>query len=267
LNKITQLQLVLISGILSAAGPACSKDSGFALSGPGNDGGWQIVVKRFRGPGSEQIARDALASLKRVRGLVAGRARIFHERGAVVLSYGRYRKPENPAARRDLTFIKSLMIEGRGRPFLDAHFEPIPEPDPPIPSSWLLTNSGGYWTLEIARFDGPGRKSAAVEFLKTLRRRDVPAFVWHGTIRSTVTVGTFPEAAVKPLVARGRVVMAMGLKPVDPQLKKWKKKFPYLAINGQYRTYRKVLKGKATEQAGRWESQIIKIPKPGGTLW
>jgi hypothetical protein len=164
-----------------------------------------------------------------------------------------------------MQFIKSLMMPDEERyPFVDAHLEPMPEPDPVVPADWMLEKTTGYWTLQVGQFHGPGRKQAAVEMVKTLRKECVPAYVSHGPVKSLVTVGSYPENAVG---TPGKGKISRKLMPKDPDLKKWSRKYPYLIVNSEYAKFKSAQGPKNKKVEVRIESQIIKISRPGESLW
>jgi hypothetical protein len=225
----------------------------------GEGQGWHIVVKRSIGPQREQWAGMVYESLKLVRGLDTQKVRKYQLADSSVVTYGRYSSLDDPNAQKDLKFIKSLASPEQGiRPFIDAHLEPISDPDPPIESDWIITNTKGYWTLQIGLFHGEKRKQAAVDVVAQLRNDGVPAYVFHGPVKSMVMIGAYPESAVKTPKTQE---ISQNLKPVDPDLRTWKTKYPYLIVNSGYARF------KDSRGGQRLESQIIKIPRPGMSLW
>lgn len=249
--------MIVVCGVVLAAG-GCAQTGGF---GGGDSRTWQIVAKRFRGQGHYAKAKWVCESLKLSRGIDPNRVTLVHERDGTVVAYGRYRGIKDSQAKKDLTFFKSLGMPDQGYMFLDAHLEPVAEPDPPVPAGWMLTNSKGYWTLEIARFDQEGRKKDAVSLVRQLRSEHVPAYVRHGPIKSVVTVGAFPPNAVANAAVgrdKRRVIMMRPI-PVDAGLKKWKKRFPYLIVNAAYINLKAKQGGKKAKS--RLESKIMRVPK------
>jgi len=246
-------------------GAGCTQDGPFARAGL-HRSGWHIVAKRIHGTDHDRKAKWVCDLLKSSKGIDPAKVYMYNDRGGTVVAYGRYRSPRDRRARRDLKFIKSLGIANRGYVFLDAHFEPAHQPDPSVPQQWLVTKSGAYWTLEIARFDSDGRKKSAVELVEYLRAHSVPAYVWHGPIRSMVTVGAFGKNAVSSTRAAGpgRPVIITKPIPADPQLRRWKKEYPYLIINSSYINLRSQVDEKKVKK--RLESKIIRIRQDNGSL-
>ncbi len=257
------LFLYLPISFLIAGCNSNSSSSNFKLFSSENAGGeqWHIVVKRFMGPNRKKLAQLVYNTLIAVKGIDRRKVRQIHTNNSSTVVYGRYNGIDDKRAKRDLAFIKSLVSPERGYLFLDAHLEPIPEPDPPINSAYLLDNARGYWTLQIARFYGKGRKRSAVDMTNELRRKGIPAYVHHGPVISIVTIGTFPEDAVRA----GRKGRLIG-QPIaaNPELRRWQRKFPYMLINSEYAVF-KSTQGK--KKSARIASQIIRVPSKNGSLW
>jgi hypothetical protein len=228
--------------------------------GCSQEGGWHIAVERYQRPAEDQLAESVAQILKESTGVDPQKVILIRENGSTVLSYGRYSDFESPPVQGDLKLIKSLAMPGKGVAFPFAHIELLPEEDPSVPQEWMLTNASGYWTLEVARFDSPGRKKAALAYLKMLRSKKVSAYVWNGRYRSVVTVGSFPQSAMttvgKPPVVPAELVIT------DPQLKRFQKDFKFLLINGEYH-YLVGPKG----QRLRLKTEVIKTADPDGSIW
>ncbi len=255
--------LISVAGLAGLAGCSESQNNTTLFSSPtsNNNQDWQIVVKRFVGPSRRRFAQLIYNSLIAVRGLDKHKVRKIDSDSSSAVVYGRYNGLDDPRAQRDLKFIKSLAVPNQGYPFLDAHLEPVPEPNPPINSQYLLKNATGYWTLQIARFYGKGRKRAAVDMTNELRKKGIPAYVYHGPVISIVTIGAYPENAVKA----GRKGKLIGQPiPVNPSLRRWLRKFPYMMINTQYVVFKS---NQGKKKSARIASQIIRIPSENGSLW
>lgn len=240
--------------------------------GCGYQGGWHIVVQRYQSPAQDSLAESVFNIFKTTEGLDSKKAELYRSKDSLVLGYGRYVSFDDDAAQRDLKFIKSLGLAQKGRAFPFARLELVPEPDPPVRSDWLLTNAKGYWSLEIARFDEPGRKKVAVTYLKMLRREGRRAYVWHGRFRSMVCVGAFAETAVRTVGGTSsrdptRLIVT------DLTLKKLKARYPHLLINGEYHTLKGKKPAKTTRAQGgkqqgyRTQSELIRISQPAGSIW
>ncbi|MFA5863460.1 MAG: hypothetical protein WC975_02100 [Phycisphaerae bacterium] len=224
--------------------------------------GWQILVKRYYDENRDQKAGLVRESLRRVQGINAQNVRINNFSDYTEIVYGQYSTLDDLNAKKDLQFIKSLVVQDQGvPPFYDAHLEQISEPDPPIQPEWVITRTKGYWTLQIAQFYGEKRKQAAVELVSELRKEGIPGYVHHGPVKSLVMIGSYPYNAVK---MPGNQSISQDIKPADPDLQKWKADYPYMIINAGYAHVRDT---QSKKQMGMIPSQIIKIPRPGASLW
>lgn len=129
---------------------------------------------------------------------------VVHDEQNSTLFYGFYGsvdKTERAAARAhaDRKAI-SEWKDNDERPFAACFFTPITPPDPVAPAEWNLTNApaNAVWSVQIAAFqDNAQRKQAAVEAVKELRDKGVPAYFYHGQSISSVCIGAWPEEALK----------------------------------------------------------------------
>ncbi len=225
---------------------------------------WQIMVEQIAGQQHRDIAMNVFMSLKIVKGLAANQFRITHGANSSTITYGRYSSIDDPDAQKALKLIKFLVVAtDGGRPFLDAHLEPVPTPDPPVPEKWLLKNVVGVWTLEIAKYYGKGRKRNAVALVKTLRDSGEQAFVDHGLTSSIVTVGTFGANAVQQTVRRAIVGPP---KARDPKLIELLKKYPDYLINGRYAKFT-TTDGAGSKSSKRMLSRLLLIPERKQIQW
>jgi len=130
---------------------------------------------------------------------------VVHNEHDSTLFYGFYPSVEksDPASARahdDRKRISEWKDADGQMPFATCFFTPITPPTPPAPAEWSLSNAPAraYWSVEIAAFrDNPMRKVAAVEMVKEMRAKGIPAFFYHGPSISSVCVGTWPADAVK----------------------------------------------------------------------
>ncbi len=199
------------------------------------EGRWWIVVGKFRGPFKDQQADETYKILLNSKDIDRSKIKKRNVDSYIIIGYGNYHDYKSRKAKADLKAIQSIITPEGFKIFWSAHFEPIPEPTPAINPEYLLRNVKGYWTLEIARFTGPGRKKRATEFTKELRNQNIPAYLHHGMIRSVVTIGSYPENAVR--TSRKYVGI---LKIVDPNLRMWKRRFPHIQVNGKYVRFRPI---------------------------
>jgi hypothetical protein len=224
--------------------------------------GWQILIKRYYDENRDQKAELVRESLRRVQGVNPQSIHITKFTDHTDIAYGQYSNLDDPNAKKDLQFIKSLVAQDQGvPPFYDAHLEPVSEPDPPIQPEWVITHTKGYWTLQIAQFYGEKRKTAAVELVGELRKEGIPGYVYHGPVKSLVMIGSYPYNAVQK---SGTQSISQDIIPADPDLQKWKANYPYMIINTGYAHIRET---RSKKQMGTMPSQIIKIPRPGASLW
>ena len=130
---------------------------------------------------------------------------VVHDEQTSTLFYGFYAaveksEPGSARAQADRNVISEWREKGKeDRPFATAFFTPITPPNPVAPAEWLLSNAGGaYWSVQIAAFkDNPQRKQAAVEAVKEMRAKGIPAYYHHGQAVSSVCIGTWPKEALK----------------------------------------------------------------------
>lgn len=206
-----------------------------------------------------------------------------HEQGSDVL-YGRYTRRwdglrqkvvfrPDPAA--DLQLIKSLSYDSQTRPFMLAALEPLD--DPMAGAAGLdVANATGHWGLQVAVFYDTEtffqRRQAAIDYCRELRDGGYEAYVHHGPAKSSVIVGSFPEAAVamtqrERQTLTGRTVVAGEVHIVDPALRQLKLRFPYNLENGH-----KMFTKEADPQTGRvrkvpHRSFVVELPKAGEIGW
>ncbi len=254
---IRPIALTLAAALIILTATGCSQ----GVSGWGHADDrliWQIMVEQIVGPQHRDIAMNVFTSLKVVKGLAANQFRITHGTNSSTITYGRYSSIDDPNAQKALKLIKFLVVAtDGGRPFLDAHLEPVPTPDPPVPEKWLLKNVLGVWTLEIAKYHGKGRKRNAVALVKTLRGSGEQAFVDHGLTSSIVTIGIFGANAVQQTVRRAIVGPPRAR---DPKLIELLKKYPDYLINGRYAKFT-TTDGAGKKSSKRILSRLLRIPE------
>ena len=69
--------------------------------------------------------------------------------------------------------------------FLTAMPEPMPE------NPWPLEKANGYYTLQVAAWEDPGRSAKAQAYAAELRAQGYEAYAYHGLRLSIVTIGAF----------------------------------------------------------------------------
>lgn len=187
--------------VSASAGSAKGADASQVLVPP-KDARWTLFCFRFTGP-------DHVARANQTKGDLLANSTlrdwyIIHSEGSSSLYYGYYRtfsdekdKKEMERAQADRRAVQSLEDQRKDRVFAQAMFVPVDAPDPTAPPEWNLANSKGYWSLQIAVFQGiADRKEAAVEAVREARKMGVEAYYYHGQSVSSVCIGAFPENAV-----------------------------------------------------------------------
>lgn len=218
----------------------------FTRPGPEEDV-WAILVTTATGADHETLAGTYADALRRVEGLRSGLVQVTSEGEQSRVYYGRYKRHYDvdkaettfkPDYRPDLERIRNLMIGGQGgQPFMLAMIEPLP-----VPSrypEWNLTGRPGRWSLHVAVFYNEGemtsRRYAAEEYCAELRKQGEEAYFHHGEVKSSVTIGLFPEESLKLADRRNPVtgVVEKVSEIVDPRLAALQNKHPYNRENGR----------------------------------
>lgn len=196
---------------LRAEPGAASPDSGSETRQPRGatddgitPGGWGVLLAAATGP-------DARAQMEAQRALHAetlGRrdVRVSRQRSGYAVVLGSYDTPGDPAAQRDLEFVKSFEVDGR-RPYPQAHMMPpgqrAEELAPATPGAreeWNLAtvsrSLGGEagFTLQIGVFESVDRNQAmqaAENWTRELRGEGEEAYFYHGRSASMVSLGVF----------------------------------------------------------------------------
>ena len=169
---------------------------------PPSDVQWTIIVKIIPGPGHVEKAKQLKDELAKASGM--NKWYVTHEEEQSTLYYGYYRAfdesidpAETARLRDDRAKIAALADQVGNHPFKDAMPVLINSPDPTAPPEYNLVNAKGYWSLDIAAYQGPGRKEAAVAAVLAARKMGVEAYYHHGPNVSEVCVGAWPEEAVR----------------------------------------------------------------------
>lgn len=224
-------------------------ESGGRISGFGQSSSeemWGIRCITLNTPDRYQRGEAYAKALKRVAGLEPNLVQVFHEEGETAVYYGRYRRVYGtdasarfkPNHLRDIETIRSLRFQGDDVwPFILASMDVLPTYRSHRPS-WNLENVDGYWTLHVAVFYNTAtmrsRRTAAEEYCQMLRDRGEEAYFHHGTVNSSVYLGTFPKGAVTEVQREnpmtGEVVTT--LKIVEPALIALQKRYPHSLHNG-----------------------------------
>ncbi len=130
---------------------------------------------------------------------------VIHDETKSTLFYGFYASishtdPKGAQAQADRKALSEWVDPGtKERPFTQAMFTRLAEPEPIAPAEWKLSNAPAtaYWSIQVAAFQGNGRKETAVEAVKEMRGKHIDAFYHHGQTISSVCIGAWPANAVK----------------------------------------------------------------------
>ncbi|HZL34513.1 MAG TPA: hypothetical protein VFC78_04325 [Tepidisphaeraceae bacterium] len=167
---------------------------------------FMLFCTAVQGPGHVERAgaiRDALIRTFHIQGW-----HLIHTDQQSAIYYGYYKtfdnKEQEPReyarAQADLRRISGLKNPGGDKVFESCLFVPINDPDPDAPAAWNLLNTpaDSFWSIQIGAYEGsPERKKVAVEAVRELRAKGLPAYYYHGDTISSVCVGTWPRSAIK----------------------------------------------------------------------
>jgi hypothetical protein len=215
---------------------------------------WSILLGVATGSGADRQAAT-LAAIATREGRMPGTFIEPRGDGFAVL-YGEYDDPGSPEAKKDLAAARLVEIGG-AKPFEAAIMAApavrgtagaTPEHDLRLAKQFSGAKKASF-TLQIGIYARSDRekptkeqvaefRKAAEDAAKTLRAQGEQAFYFHGSERSTVTLGLFPTSD-------------------DPAIKLVQKRFPNHMINGQTTT-----NAKADQQGGvkGQPSFVVTIP-------
>jgi hypothetical protein len=169
---------------------------------PPRDAQWTILCAVINGPGHVERARLAKDDL--VKSSPMKTWYVTHDDQQSTLYYGYYRSyndandaKETARIHADRDRIAKMQDQIGVRPFKDARPVPLAGPDPVAPAEYNLLNAQGAWSLQIAAYQGQGRKEAAVESVLKARKMGVEAYYHHGPSVSIVCIGHWPEEAIR----------------------------------------------------------------------
>lgn len=155
--------------------------------------GWTIYLQRFTQSNHYRAAEDYRKGLMKNSGWRD--VYVVHDLDESTIYRGQHRRHRSALKR--LKKVKAFTVRGGLRPFASAHLEPIPEPDPRAPKEWDLRNAEGFYTLQIGYYHGKGRKKAAKKAVEVLRNEGELAYYYHGRYNSLISIGAFPQSALK----------------------------------------------------------------------
>ncbi|MDB5355610.1 MAG: hypothetical protein JWN24_2063 [Phycisphaerales bacterium] len=249
-----------------------------AVDVPPPDAHYTISCVAVKGPTHVQQAIAIKERLVRETRMTAWH--IIHAEQQSILCYGYYREyrdeqhdpQETARARADHRRVSELNDGMGNRYFTQCIFVPINEADPDAPSQWDLARTPGdaFWSVQVGAYQGsPERKQAAVDEVRGLRAKNIPAYYYHGETISSICIGYWPKSAIQEQEAtvahtedptRPVVVLPDVLPPkiadeiaqranqsgvhplveqqrveiVDPKLRKTLEDYPNHFVNGDY---------------------------------
>ncbi|TVQ57105.1 MAG: hypothetical protein EA377_01245 [Phycisphaerales bacterium] len=225
----------------AAGRPSAGRDR--TASPAASGGNWAVVLGTFAGDNHQAQAQAALQQMRQISSEL-NRARVeSRERGSMVV-YGRYDRPEDQQAQRDLARIREITFEGQpifGRSFIsrvrpEATTTASSRGDNPhslTAARKQYPNANPLYSLQVAvwgDFDSGGRISLAdvqrqaEAYARELRSQGHEAYFHHDSDKrlSIVTVGLF---------GRNAIDAETGLLSSDVEYVK--RNFPAHLINGE----------------------------------
>jgi len=185
-----------------------------------------VVLLEYEGPDAGPSA-ERLAGELRTQGLDEVFVVKGHEHAAVCA--GRFGSWKDPAADRMRRRVRRIRDAQGQYPFANVMLMPVPEPRPENP--WPVQEADGQFTLIVASWEKPGRKSRAQAYARRLRQDGHEAYVYHGPTKSTVSVGAFGPQIFDDPSKVGRPDARPNV--VDPKVKRLRQAFPTLVLEGE----------------------------------
>jgi len=231
-------------------------------SAPDESGGWTIMLGTIAAGPTSQV--EAMGTLSRARDLGLGSTRLERRGDRSLLMYGSYSGPNDPGAAQDLARVRAITADGM-RPFAGAVLAPpmtvslsgaIPEYD--LGTAYRRFGKRALYTLQVGVYQKEGEealtkeelgaiRAAAEKAALDLRRTGEEAYYYHGSRRSTVTVGLLGEEDA----ARGGIVRD------SPKVRDLQRRHPLNLVNGQ--GVRTRVKGQAEFELQK--SFLVAIPE------
>jgi hypothetical protein len=196
-------------------------------------GGWGVLLASASGDGAKAVMEQQRPQLAQLLG--RRDVRVSRQRSGYAVVLGNYGAPSDPAAQRDLAFVKSFEVDGR-RPFARAHLMPpvrvesdeVRPVTPHAKEEWNLAvvreglgKQAGF-TLQIGVFESSDRAAAmraAENWVHELRQAGEEAYFYHGRTASMVSVGVF-----------GREDWDALLDVAGPRVRALQRKYPTLRL-------------------------------------
>lgn len=246
-----RIGLLLLAGLLAGCNPfgmappdrSPDSDDAPAAIGPGEGfdtgGNVTILLLALRGEDHVEAANFHLNRAREFTGW--DNLFVINKEDYSGLYWGRYASRE--AAEPNLKRAKEYVTPIGRRVYQRAIILPLPGKDVG-PEKYNLLNARGAYSVLVAVFqdlpdrDYFGRKKRAVELCTKLRAQGKEAYFYHDTVRSGVTLGTFPADAVQTRRVRRRHpktgdTFFQDVKYVaDPRMKELMKQYPELLYCG-----------------------------------
>ena len=185
---------------------------------------------------------------------------VVNHPGYSELCRGRY--PSAEAAAADLKQAKNYRTPVGVQVFAQAIVMPLTE-QAAGPTPYNLADSKGAFTVVVAEFyDVPGagyvgRKKFAEQYCRQLRDKGTDAYVLHGSAKSLVCIGSFPESSYPTTTIGGKLQRVVR----DPAMDKALKDFPKLAVNGRQDVLLVPAKSGKRMEKLTTTSYILEIPR------
>ena len=107
--------------------------------------------------------------------------------GQASVCVGRFSSWDDKKAHDTLAYVHQIRDSDGQYPFALTLLTFVPEPLPENP--WPLEKADGYYTLQVAVWEAPGRGPKAQAYAAELRAQGYEAYVYHGPQLSIVTIG------------------------------------------------------------------------------
>jgi len=185
-----------------------------------------ILLLEYKGPEAHASA-DRLAGELRDQGLEEVFTVKGHQHAAVCV--GRFGSWKDPGADKMLARVRRIRDAQGQYPFAGVMLMPVPEPLPENP--WPVEEAEGQYTLIVASWQNPGRMARAQAYARRLREEDYEAYVYHGPVKSTVSVGAFGPQIFDDASKVGRPDERPRI--VDPNVKRLQDAFSTLILEGE----------------------------------
>lgn len=204
-----------------------------------SESAWALVLATFTEGDTVAAAGQMIAETRNIAPQVQGLRPFPSAKGTMVV-YGNYSGREDPVAKRDATWLKSIKYQSRqvfSRVIGPIHLDLRPldgqlNPYDLHAARQAHPKTNPLYTLDVAMWDdlGAGKmtydeiRSKAEAYVRQLRTQGFEAYFYHDDVakRSIVTVGLFDRTAINPI---------SGL--YEDSVTSMIKKFPQRLVNGE----------------------------------